>query len=74
MSNKEYKIPEEDPNMHNLNPDEELMLQDLFFENAVFKYYYFHNDDFTKQLNPSDIYQELAGLNFDRAKDTTSIN
>ncbi|CDW78805.1 wd40 repeat-containing protein [Stylonychia lemnae] len=71
---QDFQIPEEDPNQHNLNQDEELMLQDLFFENAVFKYFYFQTEEFTKQLNAQDVYQELQALNFDRAKDKTQQN
>eukprot|EP00347_Sterkiella_histriomuscorum_P023951 403332820 len=71
---QDFKMPEDDPNIHNVNQDEELMLQDLFFENSIFKYFYFQSDEFTRQLNPQDVYQELAGINFDRSKDIHQQN
>ena len=36
--------------VYDVNLEEELMLQDLFFENQVFKFLYFQNDEFTKRI------------------------
>jgi len=50
------------------------MLRDLFFENAIFKYFYFQDEEFNKQFSPEEMHEELASLNFARAKDTQIQN
>lgn len=42
-------------NMHEVDPAEEMMLQDLFLESPVFKFFYFQNDEFTRRLNFHDL-------------------
>lgn len=65
---------DDDENIHDVNLEDELMLQDLFFENPVFKFLYFMNDEFTKRMPYNDLQQELGSINFDRAKDPYAKN
>lgn len=50
------------------------MLQDLFFENPVFKFFYFQNDEVTRNMNFQELQQELASINFERVRDPFSKN
>ena len=66
--------PVDNENVHNVNIDDELMLQDLFFENAIFKFYFFQNEDFTRGMKPTDVQRELEAMTFERAMDPISEN
>jgi len=54
--------------------DDEIHLQDLFFENSIFKYIYFQDEEFTKNIPKEEIYQQLATVNFKRAKNPNQEN